>query len=204
MLLRRQGVDERIRSRRHRFGPVFREQAHFQLRTYIDHFLSRETGLARTVLFREGPGKTYWTRASGWLLWAITGVLRLLPESDPNFRRYLEDLELLASGMRKTQDGSGGFRVLLDDPRMPLETTGTAMFASAVHEAVRREWLPASFADAAARAWSFVKGNIAPDGSIRSAYTGWAIPAEQRVLSMDEHKMGWIPGFILLVANEFA
>jgi hypothetical protein len=186
-----------------RLGTVFREQANFQLRTYIDHFLSRETGLARTVLFREGLGKTYWTRASGWLMWAITSVLRLLPRSDPNFRSYLDDLKLLASGMRRTQDDSGGFRVLLDDPGMPLETTGAAMFACAVHEAVRKEWLPGSFADSAARAWDFVKANIGADGSIRNAYTGWAMPAEQRVLSMDEHRMGWIPGFILLVASEF-
>ena len=185
-----------------RLGPVFREQANFQLRTYIDHFLRHDTGLARTVLFKEGLGQTYWTRASGWLLWAITGALRLLPPSDSNFRGYLQDLQVLASGMGKMQDASGGFRVLLDDPQTPVETTGSAMFASAVHEAVRNKWLPPSFGEPADRAWAFVRKNIADDGGIRNAYTGWAIPAEQRVLSMDEHKMGWIPGFVLIVANE--
>lgn len=187
-----------------RFGQVYREQANYQLRTYIDNFLSRDTGLARTVLFRQGLGQTYWTRASGWLLWAINSVLRLLPHDDAAIQGYLEALARLAAGMRRTQDRSGGFRVLLDDPQMPLETTGTAMFASGIHEAVRNKWLPASYTEPADRAWVFVKGNIGDDGSIRNAYTGWALPAEQRVLSIDEHKMGWIPGFVLIVADEMA
>jgi hypothetical protein len=76
------------------------------------------------------------------------------------------------------------------------------MFASGVHEAVRKKWLPASYGEAAGRAWAFVKSNITEDGGIRNACTGWAIPAEQRVPSMDEHKMGWIPGFVLMVADE--
>jgi len=184
------------------FGLIFREQANYQLRAYIDTFLSRDTGLAKTVLFRRGLGDTYWTRASGWLMWAINSMLRLLPPADPAFGRYLQDLKLLASGMGKAQDPSGGFRVLLDDPGTPLETTGTAMFASGAHEAVRKKWLPASYGGAADRAWAFVKSNITEDGGIRNAYTGWAIPAEQRVPSMDEHKMGWIPGFVLMVADE--
>jgi len=184
------------------YQQVLREQAVFQLRTYVDTFLVPEKRLAKTVLFGEGLGKTYWTRASGWLLWAITSVLRLLPPSDPAFTRFLEDLKTLVSGLAAVQDPSGGFRVLLDDPQTPLETTGTAMFASGVHEAVRRKWLPDSYLQPANRAWDFVKSNLDSEGRIRNAYTGWALPAENRVMSMDEHDMGWIPGFILIVANE--
>ncbi len=181
---------------------VLREQAIFQLRSYVDTFLDRDKGLAKTVLLRDGLGKTYWTRASGWLLWAITAVLRFLPESHPSFPRFRDDFRALVAGMAKVQDASGGFRVLLDDPQTPLETTGTAMFASAAHEGIRNGWLPASYQPAVEHAWGFVKSNITEDGQVRNAYTGWAIPAENRVISMDEHKMGWIPGFILIVANE--
>jgi hypothetical protein len=185
-----------------RYGAVFREHATEQLRIYIDAFLARDIGLAKTVLFKEGLGRTYWTRASGWLLWAITSVLRLLPPADANFPRFIEDLKLLAAGMARMQSASGGFRVLLDETQTPLETTGTAMFASGVHEAVRHRWLPATHGEAAMRAWDFVVRNLTNDGDIRNAYTGWALPAEQRQMSMDEHKMGWIPGFMLIVANE--
>jgi len=54
---------------------VYCEQSIYQLRTYIDILLNRDTGLARTILLPQGLGKTHWTRASGWLLRAITDVL---------------------------------------------------------------------------------------------------------------------------------
>ncbi len=181
---------------------VFREQAVYQLRAYTDVFLMKETGLARTILQKDGLGKTYWTRATGWLLWATTSVLRKLPPAHPQAAAFRQDLELLARGIAGVQDSSGGLHVLLDDPTTPLETTGTAMCAMGLHEAVRRGWLGVSYSDTITRAWNFVKGNITVEGNIVRAYTGWAVPAEERVMSMDEHTMEWIPGFILLVADE--
>ncbi len=181
---------------------VFWEQAVYQLRSYVDVFLMKDTGLAKTILQKDGLGKTYWTRATGWLLLAMTSMLRKLPQAHPQAAAFRRDLELLARGIAGVQDSSGGFHVLLDDPTTPLETTGTAMCAMGLHEAVRRGWLGASYMTAITRAWSFVKGNITVEGNIVRAYTGWAVPAEDHVMSMDQHKMEWIPGFILLVADE--
>jgi hypothetical protein len=185
-----------------REGAVFRKQALYQIRTYVDVFLARDTGLSKTILLETGLGKTNWTRASGWLLWAINGVLRQLPPTDREFTALRGDLSRLAQGITRVQDVTGGFRVLMDDPSAPLETTGTAMFAAGLHEGVRRGWLESSHLDTALRAWSFVELNITVAGEIRHAYTGWAVPAENRIMSMDEHKMEWIPGMILLAAHE--
>ncbi len=44
--------------------------------------------------------------------------------------------------------------------------------------------------------------NLTAEGGVNQAYTGWAVPAEQGLMSMDEQPMEWIPGFILCVANE--
>jgi len=181
---------------------VYREQAVFQLRTYTDVFLDRETGLAKTILLPEGPGKTYWTRAGGWLLWAITGVLSHMPESDREFAGFVRDLETLSGGIARVQDPGGGLHVFLDDPASPLETSGTAMCAKALHLAVRRGWLPAKFATVAGRGWAFVTGNLTDDGVVRNVYTGWAVPAEQRKVQMDHVAMNWIPGLILSTACE--
>ncbi len=87
-------------------GPVYRDQAVFQLRTCIDVFLAKDTGLAKTILFNSGVGKTYWTRASGWLLWAITGVLRYLAPGDPLFAGFVADLAALARGIARVQDAT--------------------------------------------------------------------------------------------------
>lgn len=179
----------------------YRDQALYQLRTYTDTFLDRTKGLAKTILLKDGLGSTYWTRASGWLLWSITGVLAHLQPPDP---RILEDLRVLAAGLVRAQDPAGALHVFVDDPSSPPETTGTAMFALGVHESVRRGWLPDSFSPAAARAWNYVQGRITPEGRITGAYTAWAVPAEQRVIEMDKIDMGWIPGFVLRAAAEFS
>ena len=181
---------------------VFRRQALIQLRTYTDAFLVRKTGLAKTVLLKSGLGETYWTRASGWLLWAIITVLEHLSAHAPETEGILNDLKLLADGIAQVQDASGGFHVLLDDPTSPLETTGSAMFATGLHEAMRKAWLPESFRGAATRAWNFVAGNIDDDGSLEHVYTGWAIPAEKRLMPMNRVETGWVPGLILVAANE--
>lgn len=184
------------------FGEVFRRQALIQLRTYTDVFLVKETGLARTVLLKSGLGATYWTRASGWLLWAMISVLEHLPAHAPETDGILHDLKLLADGIAHVQDPNGGFHVFLDDPTSPLETTGSVMFAMGLHEAIRKAWLPESFRSAAARAWNFVQGNINDDGSIEHVYTAWALPAQNRVMQMKRVETGWALGFILLAANE--
>jgi len=186
-------------------GSAFMEQAVYQLGRYIDTFLVREVGLAKTILTADGLGKTYWTRASGWLLWAIASMLRLLPATHPSFSRFREDLSVLAQGTMRVQDSGGGLHALLDDQATPLETTGTAMFAMNLHEAARRGWLPASVLPQARRAWEFVMRNIDDDGRIRRAYTGWAQPAELRGITesdLDQAPMDWIPGLILCAADE--
>ncbi len=185
-----------------RHGEVYREHAVIQLRGYIDVFLNRETGLAKTILLKDGVGKSYWTRASGWLLWSITGVLRRLPPTDPRFAGFVADLRVLADGVARVQDASGGLRVFLNDPQSPLETTGTAMYAMGVHESVRKGWLPQSYMATAGRAWNYVAQHVSADGKIRGAYTPWAVPAEKGVIEFDRVEMGWIPGFILSAAFE--
>ncbi|MFN7996346.1 MAG: glycoside hydrolase family 88 protein [Bryobacteraceae bacterium] len=183
-------------------GGVFRDQAVYQLRTFIDVFLNKEIGLAKTILFKEGVGKSYWTRATGWLLWAIVGMLRYLPPEDPRFAGFAADLGVLAQGIARVQDPGGGLHVFLNDAASPLETTGTAMCAMGLHEALRKRWLPGSLRATVDRAWHFVQNNVSPHGEIRNAYTLWALPAEQGKVEMDGRNMGWIPGFILSAARE--
>ncbi len=183
-------------------GRAYRDQAVFQLRSFIDVFLSKDIGLAKTILFKEGLGKSYWTRATGWLLWAMLGVLRHLPPEDPQAAGFIRDLGVLAAGIAKAQDSSGGLRLFLTDRDSPLETTGTLMCAMGLHEAVRRQWISESFKSVADHAWSFVRSRLSPEGELTQVYTGWAVPAEQGIVDMDKHRMAWIPGFVLSAACE--
>jgi rhamnogalacturonyl hydrolase YesR len=185
-----------------RSAAAYRDQAVYQLRTSIDTFLMKESGLAKTLYRNVGVGNTYWTRASGWLLWSITAMLRRLDRNDPVFRGFTTDLAALAAGMRRVQEANGGFHVLLDDPATPLDATGPAMFALGVQEAVRRGWLSDDYREAAQRAWGFVTRNLTDDGVLRNTYYLWALPAEGRDMRLRDENAGWAMGFVLAAANE--
>jgi rhamnogalacturonyl hydrolase YesR len=185
-----------------RHAAAYRDQALYQLRTSIDTFLIEETGLAKTLYRGSGVGKTYWTRASGWLLWSMTAMLRRLDPKHAAFAGFTADLQRLVDGMIRVQEPGGGFHVLLDDPSTPLDATGPAMFAWGVHESVRRGWLPASYGAAAEKAWEFVQANLTADGALRHTYWAWALPAENRDMRLREETAGWAMGFVLAAANE--
>lgn len=187
-------------------GPSYQRQALHQIRTGTDLFLDRSLGLARTVLTSAGLGKTYWCRASGWLMYALTGVLRYLPPTDPEFAPLVRDLKQLADGVSTAAGSAGALRVLVNDEQTPLETTGTAMCLAGILEGVRQGWLPDAYAAFAERAWNFILGQIAPNGTINSVYTGWAITAEQGRILMDQppRDRGWIPATVLFAARQMA
>lgn len=181
---------------------AYRENALYQLRTSIDAFLVKETGLAKTLYRNDGVGKTYWTRASGWLLWAMTAMLQRLDPKHQSFNGCTSDLRRLVDGMVRVQEPNGGFHVLLDDPSTPLDSTGPAMFALGVQRAVRAGWLPRSYAQAAGKAWDFVKANLTDGGVLRNTYYVWALPAENRDMRLRDETTGWAMGFVLAAADE--
>ena len=185
-----------------RTGAVYRKQAIYQIRSYTDIFLDRRIGLAKTVLFPSGLGQTYWCRASGWLMWGLTAVLRHLPKEHEAFRTIASDLETLADGVVRAQGPNGGLRVLVNDKDTPEEASGTAMCVAGIHEAVRKGWIPGRYSEFVDRGWRFVESNVTRDGQVRNVYTGWAMPAEERQMLMDHKYHGWIPGLFLIAADE--
>jgi hypothetical protein len=184
-------------------GEVYRDQALYQIKTCTSIFLDKEKKLARTVLFPTGLGNTFWCRASGWLAYALTGVLRFLPREHPDFENLTLDLKILADGVAAYQGPSGGLRVLIDQPETPEEISGTAMCMTAIREAVMKGWIPDEYDVFLNKGWDFVKNHVADDGEITDVYTGWAIPAEAGEIIMDQSKIerGWIPAVILRAAK---
>ncbi len=184
-------------------GEVYRDQALFQIKTCTSIFLDKEKKIARTVLFPTGLGQTFWCRASGWLAYAITGVLRFLPRDHPDYESLIQDLKTLADGVKKYQGPNGGLRVLINQPETPEETSGTAMCLTAIREAVVKGWISDEYDIFLNKGWDFVNNHVSDAGEITSVYTGWAIPAEAGEILMDQSKTerGWIPAVILNAAN---
>ena len=184
-------------------GEVYRDQALYQIKTCISIFLDKEKKLARTVLFPTGLGQSFWCRASGWLAYAITGVLRFLPEEHPDHNNLSRNLKVLADGVSEYQGPSGGLRVLIDQPETPEEISGTAMCVTALREGVVKGWIPDEYDSFLNKGWEFVNKHVSEDGEITGVYTGWAIPAEEGKMIMDQSKTerGWIPAVILRAAD---
>ena len=76
------------------------------------------------------------------------------------------------------------------------------MCVAGIHEAVRKGWIADRYRSFIREGWQFVESNVTPDGWVRKVYTGWAMPAEERKMSMDHKYHGWIPGFFLVTADE--
>jgi hypothetical protein len=174
-----------------------------QLRAYVDVFLNRDNGLAHTILGPKGLGKTHWCRAQGWLMWSFVGAMRGLPPDDPSMAGFLRDLAFFADGVVRTVDADGAIHAFANDPASLPETSGTAMIAIALHEAVRRGWLDRSkYSDVIQRMWRFCRDHITPDGGFELVYTEWALPAELYVESSKTVQFGPHTGSLLWLADE--
>ncbi|MDR1060614.1 MAG: glycoside hydrolase family 88 protein [Clostridiales bacterium] len=185
-------------------APALGRQARVQLKGFADLFFDRGAMLTKTV-FRDGRlGKTYWIRATGWLLWAIAESLGYLDRTEPIYGETVEKLAMMAEGLEKYQDVSGGFRLLVDDESAPLETTGSIMIACCVHKAVRCGWLPPKYARMAERAWEYVNSRTDGEGNLSGCYSGWALPAEDGELQLFDRPMDWMQGMLLAAGAEFA
>ena len=182
---------------------VFLKNAVYQTKTSINLFYDSDKKLTRTIyLDQKEPGKTYWCRASGWMVYTLTALLRHLPKDHPDYKFITETFSQIADGLVARQGPNGGLHVWVDDPASPEEVTSTAMTAGCIQEAMDKGWIPANYNNYVQKAWQFISGCVSEDGRIKNAYTGWAIPAEQKLLQMDEAYLGFIPGMVMLAAAQ--
>lgn len=98
-----------------------------------------------------------------------------LPEEDPLRRHLLSLLNRQAATLRQTQDESGLWHTLIDDPDSYLEASATAGFAYGLLKGVRKRYLPADYAPVAERAIRGVVDNIGPDGELLNTSFGTAM-----------------------------
>ncbi len=180
---------------------VYLKSAVYQAKTSIKLFYDTEKHLTRTIyLDQREPGKTYWCRASGWMVYTLNALLRHLPKDHPDYKYFTDIYCQIADGLKTRQGSDGGLHVWVDEPDSPEEVTSTAMTAGCFREAMDEGWIPANYNDYVQNAWKFISGCVSEDGRIKNAYTGWAIPAEQKQLIMDEDYPGFIAGMVLLAA----
>jgi rhamnogalacturonyl hydrolase YesR len=182
---------------------IYLKNAVFQAKTSVSLFYDPEKKLTRTIfLDQKEPGKTYWCRASGWMIYTLTALLRNLPEDHKDYKYFTDIYCKMADGLVARQGVNGGLHVWVDDPSSPEEVTSTAMTAGCLQEAMDKGWIPDNYNDYVQKAWSFILSSVSADGKVKNAYTAWAVPAEQKQLEMDMDYHGFIPGMVMMAAAQ--
>lgn len=100
-----------------------------------------------------------------------------LPATD-FFRTHLIDtLHAQCHGLRKTQDASGLWRTILDDPAPDsyLEASASAGFAFGILKAARKRYIGREFEDVAVKAVKAVMANIDEKGELQQVSFGTPI-----------------------------
>lgn len=188
---------------------AYHTQAKRQIDLYSQIFLDPEIKLAHTMwnFTEDKPGRTYWSRASGWLSWALVAGLRYLSPDDELCPRLIQRLGWLAEGIGTALDAESALHVHLDNPSTPQEVTGTAMAATALHEACRQGWIGPQYLSTANRMWAFCLGCVNDRGQVSKAYCRWARPAEEgetAVSTVSYREHAYVAGIFLRAAAEFA
>lgn len=145
---------------------------------YYDQAAEELLGYARTLQgdggllhhgFERDSGRNgaLWARGNGWALMGLVDTLAMLPRAHPAWRELHQRTAMLATALAGTQDESGLWHTVIDDPATYLESTLAAMAAYALHEGFAQDVLDrAAYGAMERRARAAMHGQIARDGAL--------------------------------------
>ncbi|KRF43478.1 glycoside hydrolase family 105 protein [Paenibacillus sp. Soil787] len=180
-----------------------------RFRNYL--FMPEQRIMSHVYDFKYGRATGIpWGRGNGWVLFSLTEVLEVLPETHEDRAALLEFFNELCEGYLVLQSDSGLWHQVLNASETYLEASCTAMFAYAFARGVRFSWLrePNRYAEAAFLAWNGLS-RIAIDrqGNVHGVCSGsrYAFHPEYynedlRTVTNDNHGIG----IMMLAGTEVA
>jgi unsaturated rhamnogalacturonyl hydrolase len=116
-----------------------------------------------------------WSRANGWVTWAMSELLREITPKHKNYRELRKIHKQHLDGLLKYQHASGLWHQVLDHPDTYLETSGTALFTLALARGVNDGWLGRKYRNAALAGWEGVASQIEENGTVTGICQGTGI-----------------------------
>jgi unsaturated rhamnogalacturonyl hydrolase len=158
--------------------------------------------LARTG-GRYGYG---WSRGQGWALLGLLDVLERLPYGHEAAAPLTSSLRALAGALAATQDCSGHWPALIDEPDAFLETSASLFVAAGFARGVRLGLLEPELLAVAERAYAVGLGALDEDGVVTGVSKAvWASTARGHYLAVPTGEpVPWGQGPLLLAAAELA
>ncbi|ORY07799.1 glycosyl hydrolase-like protein family 88 [Clohesyomyces aquaticus] len=128
-----------------------------------------------------GASPHVWDRAVGWYFMALVEVLQVYPQNLEGYAKLKGYLVTLAEGLKRVQDESGGWWLVMDEPYPSMkgnyiESSATAMFTYGYLKGIRTGLLEESYRDPAVKAYNllldrFVKheanGTLSWEGTVK-------------------------------------
>jgi rhamnogalacturonyl hydrolase YesR len=131
----------------------------------VRHFrFMQKLDLRADGLYRHSPlDEAAWGRGNAFPAMGLAFTLEYLPKNDEVLTAYQHLMETLA----RFQDVDGMWHEVIDVPGSYAELTATSMIAVAMQKGIRNGWIPAEkYKPIVERAWTAVKGRVAPDGQL--------------------------------------
>ncbi|VAX29196.1 hypothetical protein MNBD_IGNAVI01-320 [hydrothermal vent metagenome] len=117
----------------------------------------------------------FWSRANGWIIWAVTDALQFLPKESESYNKVMKIYNKIIRGIIKYQDTDGIWHQVLNNPTSFGETSGSAMFTMAIAAGVNNGWLDNSYKDHALKGWKAISRKISNDGIVKDICRGTGI-----------------------------
>ncbi|WP_068111075.1 beta-galactosidase BglB [Tropicimonas marinistellae] len=160
--------------------PEYIEEAKYQFLTHIHYLADRKTGMwfhGWTFDGNHNFAEALWARGNSWITIAIPEFIEMvdLREGDPVRRHLISTLRRQAEVLRDTQDDSGLWHTLVDDPSSYLEASATAGFAYGLMKGARKRYIDPSFAEVGEKAVRGVIENIDAAGELQQVSFGTAM-----------------------------
>lgn len=133
-----------------------------------------------------------WGRGNGWVVFALTELLAVLPQDHPLREELLDFYREICEGYLALQDEHGLWHQVLNDPESYPEASCTSMFICAFARGVRNGWLKdtAMYAEAALRGWDgLVRYMVDRDGNLYGICKGSGHSFSPRYYKYD---LNWI------------
>lgn len=133
-------------------------------------------------------GRMAWLRGCGWMAAALAIILRHLPADDARRPALLAAFLKMVDAILARQHPDGLWGQVADAPESWTESSGSAMFAYALHEGVRLGLIDAGRAmPAFQRAWAALLGRLDESGGLHGTCIGTG-PSDDKAHYLARHR----------------
>ena len=165
-----------------RMGQITNDKKYFedaakQIINFNKLLFNKDTGLYKHCWFSKTKEKSvaFWGRANGWVIWAVTEALQILPKDYPMYSKIMSIYKEHINGLLNAQDKDGMWHQVLDHPESYEETSCTAMFVLGIARGISHGWLDDSYRESALNGWSALTIKIDSNGVVHGICRGTGV-----------------------------